>query len=476
MILSKFIMTDYRQSFKRYEAIIPSVDLFYDSLGKALPKTFWFNPLKISKADFLQLCAEEAFILESLKWHDNGFKLKSDVSLGHHWFYLTGLIQLQEEVSMLPVEILAPKSGEMILDLCAAPGNKTAQLAAAMQNNGTVVANDRSAKRIKALGQITKRLGLINTAVTLFDGCNYPDLGEIFDKILVDAPCSCEGTIRKKPGKIFSNTKEKSLKKANIQFALLNKAIQLLKPGGKLVYSTCTFAPEENECVVNRILQKYQDTLLLKPIHLKHFNFSAGIESWENDRFHESLKNTLRVWPHQNDSGGFYVALFEKKQSCLSEREKKQSLVTVIPDDAKETVSKYAQENFGIHADVLKPYKFNHTSKRGIYITNADFKLPKGLEPDVSGIIAMKTNLKYPKLTTAMASLLISNASKNTLQLNNDEFSQYLKKETIEIKKLNNITMGYVLVYYHHLAIGFGFAYIHEDKWYLKSLFPKWGY
>ena len=289
-----------------YHAILPEVEKFSATVACKLPQTFWINPLRADASIFSD---NE---IQSLPWRPNAFTYLGEERLGCSWQYQTGLIQTQEAVSMLPILLLDPKPHEKIIDLCAAPGNKTAEIAIALQNTGTVIANDRSYQRLKALGQLMRRMGIINITLTVQDALNYQAFPGFFDKVLVDAPCSCEGTLRKRPHKLITPSPREHRHMASRQIAILKKAIQLCRPGGRIVYSTCTFAPEENEGVISAILNKQSDQVRVIPIELDYFNWCDGVTNWQDETYHPDVKQTMRVWPHLNDTGGFYVAVLER--------------------------------------------------------------------------------------------------------------------------------------------------------------------
>ena len=240
---------NYLQLVDRYREIIPGLEKLPQVLMQPLPQCFYTNKLKLSVDHLQRLLVEEALSYAKIPWCTSGFRVNPEIRLGKNWLYLTGLIQIQEEVSMLPVYILKPQPGDLVLDLCAAPGNKTAQMAIEMRNQGLVVANDCRYARMKAMGQIMRRLGLANVNVTINDGRSLPCLANTFDKILVDAPCSCEGTLRKSLSKPAHIDVANSQRMAKIQQALLDKAITLLRPGGTLVYSTSRISADRGATI-----------------------------------------------------------------------------------------------------------------------------------------------------------------------------------------------------------------------------------
>jgi NOL1/NOP2/sun family putative RNA methylase len=207
-------------------------------------------------------------------------------------------------VQALPVLALDPRPGERVLDLCAAPGGKTTFIAAKMQNRGTLVANEPSGRRQMSLLANINRLGVLNTLITAYRGESFP-VRATFDRILVDAPCSAEGTLRKES--LLQNGAPMHIitRLAQLQKRLLIRAFDLLAPNGILVYSTCTFAPEENECVVAHLLRERPARLI--PCDLP-VTVCSGLPGWLDELFPTEIQQCARVYPHHFDSGGGFVA------------------------------------------------------------------------------------------------------------------------------------------------------------------------
>ncbi|HET6568833.1 MAG TPA: RsmB/NOP family class I SAM-dependent RNA methyltransferase [Rhodothermales bacterium] len=298
--------------FDRYRTIVPAWDAFCDALERPLPTCIWTNLLRTTPTRMHHWLETEGFALAPLPWCAGAFRLPAEVKPGTLLPYRIGHVHVQEEVSMIPPLLLAPLPGERVLDACAAPGNKTAQIAAAMQNRGTVVANDRSEGRLHILRRTMARLGIMNVTTTVADAARYPDADESYDRVLVDVPCSCEGTSRKHPHMTLDCSAEHGRRMGGVQKVILRRAVDLCKPGGRIVYSTCTYAPEENEAVVNAVLNESQGTLRLLPACIDGLVSSAGLEQWNGAVFDATLRHCVRIWPHQNDSGGFFVAVLEK--------------------------------------------------------------------------------------------------------------------------------------------------------------------
>ncbi|MFH1310982.1 MAG: RsmB/NOP family class I SAM-dependent RNA methyltransferase [Nanoarchaeota archaeon] len=235
--------------------------------------------------------------------------------LGRSLEHLLGYYYVQEIASMLPVLVLEPKPNEIVLDLCASPGSKTTQIAAKMQNTGTIIANEISLGRIKILASNTERCGVTNTIITKKEGTalctKLKKEGFECDRILIDAPCSGEGTLRSSPKTALMWNINTVKKLSKIQKNLLVAAIEILKNNGEIVYSTCTHAPEENEEVIDFILEKFKGKIILKKIKLP-IKCRLGLKGWGGLEYNKELTNCCRIYPQDNDTEGFFLAKLKK--------------------------------------------------------------------------------------------------------------------------------------------------------------------
>jgi len=234
--------------------------------------------------------------------------------LGRSLEHQLGYYYVQETSSMIPIIALNPKPRERILDLCASPGSKTTQAAMFMQNKGTIIANDKDMSRIQILASNLERCGVSNTIITKKDGIFLCQLLEKdnfkFDKILIDAPCSGEGTFRSSPKGMLMWNINTVKKLSKIQKNLIKSAYKLLKNDGVLVYSTCTHAPEENEEVIDFAIKELG--LKIESINLP-IKCRQGITKWKDENYDENVKLSCRIYPQDNDSEGFFIAKLVKK-------------------------------------------------------------------------------------------------------------------------------------------------------------------
>jgi len=297
--------------YARYKPIIPDHDLFIEALQRPLAPTFRFNTLKATAAE--TSCHLSGIRIQPLSFYPDGFSVLDPVSLGNHFTHQLGLIYGQEAASMVPVLVLDPQPGETVLDLCAAPGSKTTQIGSIMANRGLLVANEVNPKRRVSLLQNVKRCGLVNDVLT---GQRGEKIGRTlpghFDRVLIDAPCSAEGTIRKSRA-VLSHWGMRNIERmAWIQKGLIVSGFLALRPGGTMVYSTCTIAPEENEEVVDYLLRKHDDADIL-PIRLPGFRIRHGVDAWDGRSFDPRVLECGRILPQDNDTAPFFLARIIKK-------------------------------------------------------------------------------------------------------------------------------------------------------------------
>ena len=235
--------------------------------------------------------------------------------LGKTLEHVLGYYYVQDISSMMPPIALSPKENELVLDLCASPGSKTTQMAAMMKNRGTIIANDLTIDRIMILNANLEKCGVTNTIVTKKDAVQFCKIWDKkikikFDKILLDVPCSGEGTLRKSPHtmEIWNLNFIKRLSQQ--QKKICASVIPLLKEEGILIYSTCTLSPEENEEVVDFMLRNFDLEIEEFEIPMKS---RPGILEWEGKKFDERIKLCKRIYPQDNDSDGFFLAKLRKK-------------------------------------------------------------------------------------------------------------------------------------------------------------------
>lgn len=280
--------------------------------------TIRVNTLKADAASASEALQRGGFSLEPVEWYPGAFIVRESTArqITETAPYKEGKIYIQSLSSLIPVLLLDPKPGETVCDLCASPGSKTTQIACLMKNEGRIVAIDNSKGRFYKLRANLSGQGVKNTEALKFNGemagRKYP---EFFDRILLDAPCSVEGRFNLSDPKSFHYWSPGKIKDmARKQKRLLISAYRALKPGGVLVYSTCTFAPEENEAPLSWLIEKAEEAILPEDVEPPVKNVIPGLEKWEGRVFHPSIKHALRILP-TDTMEGFFVARLGKSKS-----------------------------------------------------------------------------------------------------------------------------------------------------------------
>ena len=265
------------------------------------------NTLKATVEEVREIVKGQGHELEAVPWCPTGFWIgEGGRGLGDSVAHFQGLFYLEDAASLLPPEALASELGEAVMDAAAAPGGKTTHIAALMENGGALAANEVDAHRARVLRFNLSRMGVLNAAVTTLDMSRLPDTGPIFDKILLDAPCSCEGRIGEDPEALALWKPSRVQKCSRLQVKLIENCFSLLAPGGALVYSTCTLSPEENEGVVDHLLKTREDAdvdeIVIPGRH------AGGIPEWQGARYDDRVTRCLRIYPHHHGTQGFFVA------------------------------------------------------------------------------------------------------------------------------------------------------------------------
>lgn len=274
------------------------------------------NTLKIEAEEFERIAP---FHLSKIPWIPNGYYYEKEDEPARHPFYAAGLYYLQEPSAMTPASRLIVEPGDKVLDLCAAPGGKATELAARLGGEGLIVANDINKARVRALLRNMELFGVSNSLVVNEPPHNLAErFPEYFDKIMVDAPCSGEGMFRKNPA-VMESWREKGPDYFSaLQREIIIYAADMLKPGGRMLYSTCTFAPEENEGSITWLLKQRPE---MEVIPMEDYEgFSPGILSYDGQTFHEDCSLCRRIWPHHMAGEGHFMALLQKNGESRDEK------------------------------------------------------------------------------------------------------------------------------------------------------------
>jgi len=301
-------------------------DAFAASLKAQSGTGLRVNSLKISTEQFVQI---SPFRLEPLPWTSGAFLLPDETetlesgSPGKHPHHAAGLYYLQDPSAMVAAELLDPQPGERVLDLAAAPGGKATHIVSLMRSEGLLVANEIHGQRVWDLAENLERWGARNALITNESPERLADrFAGFFDRVLLDAPCSGEGMYRKSDAARREWSPELVLGCALRQSHILAQAARLVRPGGRLVYSTCTFAPEENEGVISQLLAHRPDFALVEPEREPGFGF--GRPDWApTEAAPADLRHAVRLWPHTGPGEGHFVAVLQRaagSDECVTDR------------------------------------------------------------------------------------------------------------------------------------------------------------
>ena len=298
--------------FERYRGIIPDWNRFTDAVSRPETTTIRVRTGRIEPETLLTRLEGQGYRLVAVDGQPDFFRVEAgsrSIALTlEHWL---GLFYVQRASTGLAAPILDPRPGERVLDLCAAPGGKTTHLADLMEDRGPLVAVEPNEARIRALAGNVYRTAHVNVMTVAADGRFFPG-GALFDRVLVDAPCSAEGTVRAGKGDVRSRPEAYHDYITRMQEDLLRRAIELTRPGGTVLYSTCTFAPEENEAVVDAVLR--DAPVEIEPIVLD-VPSAPGLTSFGDLRFDPQLEHAVRIYPHHLDSGGLFLAKLRRTES-----------------------------------------------------------------------------------------------------------------------------------------------------------------
>lgn len=392
-----------------------------------------FNTLKTDKTRFEE---KMSFDLEKVDWIDNGYYYSLKEQPSKHPFYFAGLYYIQEPSAMTPARLLPINPGDKVLDVCAAPGGKSTELAAKLNGTGVLFSNDISNSRAKALLKNLELFGTKNAVILSEAPGKLTDrFRGYFDKILIDAPCSGEGMFRKSPA-IMKNWEQYGVEYYHkLQMEIIDAVVPMLAKGGMLVYSTCTFDPSEDEGSIEYILEKFPDMHVIEPA-LMYEGFDHGHPEFiGSDR--KEIENTIRLWPHKLKGEGHFCALLKRDEGERTVVYEERPKPVKLPEEA---------DNF------IKRLKIDIPKERLEFREDRLYLVPEGV-PALSGLRIMRTGLLLgemkknrfePSQALAMALRKDEFDSVYTLSCDDEDVIRYLKCETIEAK--TEIDDGYVLV------------------------------
>lgn len=414
-----------------------------------------FNPLKTDKETFLK---RMPFVLEPVGWAEEGFYYRPEQQPGRHLFHEIGAYYIQEPSAMAVVEALAPQPGERILDLCAAPGGKSTQTAGKMRGEGLLVSNEYVPGRARILSQNIERMGIAGAVV-----CNEtPErlaafFPSFFDKILVDAPCSGEGMFRKDETAISEWSPEQVTLCAERQLSILEQAVQMLKPGGIFVYSTCTFSEEENEGVISRFLEKYPAF---------------------------SIEHTMRLWPHKIKGEGHYIAKLKKAGTLVNDGNPKAGNGCMGHQEEKKRSGRKKEERISDSVELCRVFlreelgltdtAYAELERNGVFMPFGEqvYLMPRQMIP-LDGLKVIRPGLHLGTAkknrfepSHALALYLSGDMVRQHFEMTKEQAERYLRGETFAC---DDKLKGWMLLTIEGYAAGFGKA----GNGQMKNHYPK---
>lgn len=464
---------------ERMERLLPPEEFegYLQSFDEKAYSALRVNSLKMTPERF---CSMVDWQFEPVPWTKNGFyyQLPEEESASRHPFYYAGLYYLQEPSAMAPAQLLPIEPGDKVLDLCAAPGGKTTELGARLKGKGVLVCNDISASRAKALLKNVELFGIRNAVVLNETPERIKEHWKgYFDKILIDAPCSGEGMFRKEASMMKNWEDAGTESYVRLQTEILSSVPDMLKPGGMLLYSTCTFSPEEDEEQVQSLLDTgafelidIRNTPMYQERNLEQY-FDTGHPEWMQDGSkvrNPELEGCIRLFPHRLKGEGHFVALLKKKESAQALSDSSWSKTEEETKKVRKNKNKPSKRNYRIPScaeEFLSCVTFDSNGSfvmgnENLYRIPDDFPNLDGLHVIRSGLL-LGTVKNYTQSTFEPAQALAMTLDEAhfsnclNLSLQDERVKRFLKGESIEIPKELS---GWCLVLLDGCPLGFGKA------------------
>lgn len=447
------------------------IDKYQGLLGDKEAKNF-FNALNQEP--------RKAFRINTLKENQQiSYSIKDPIPVVENAYYgqvsgedpewVSGTVYSQDPSAMFPAYLANVQPGQNVLDLCAAPGGKTTLLAEELKNQGLLVANEISNSRVKILRENIERFGISNCLITNEDTSHLSKkFPSFFDTILVDAPCSGEGMFRKNPEAISYWSQDYVLKCQARQKEILNEAVKMLKNGGQLVYSTCTFSPEEDEEIVAWLVKSFNFKIC--SIKINSSKVGHGRKDFLSDKI-SGIENTLRFWPQDKIGEGQFLAILQmsghSKSETKKKKQKKKRKIANNLTSAQEDLVNLVLKDFNLPSNLKNWKNTALASKNHVYLPAYTGDL-NGLKIINNGVELGLLKKKRFEPGHQLAEVLGQTKQQQQIELKDTElYKKYLHGEAF---KINTSLKGYVLVSYKNLIFSFGKI---DANGMLKNFYPK---
>lgn len=444
---------------------------FFDAVGEQLPHTIRFNTLRGNPERLAAFLREQGFEFETFPGFSDIYRLLyQPYPIGKSLSHFLGHIYVQDIASMLPPRVLRPLPGERVLDISAAPGSKTTQMAVLMENRGVILANDVVQKRLLALINNLQRLGILNTAVVRAQGESFGNqYFETFDKILLDPACSGLGTLHKSPEVLSWWTPHHVERLAAQQKRLIASAIKALKPGGTMVYSTCTLTPGENEEIIDYALSEFP--VELDEVDLPGLKTRPGLTAFEGRSYDPRIKKARRLYPFENLTEGFFIARL-RKTAAMAARPPKKPLRELHLNYATSQTSPvkkyldYLSQHFEIDRSEFTGFRyFLSKSITAVSREIAEFRFRT--RPMKSGLTIARPLRQAAKFTTEGVQLFGPAARSNVVELPDlGSLEKFVNRQSLSVPQT---LRAQTIVRYRGIDMGYGLS----AEGQLKSQFPK---
>lgn len=446
-VLEKMITLPEQFQKRMSEMLGTTYQEFLESYNSPRQYGLRVNTLKITPQEFQQIAP---FPITPVPWISNGYFYTEEIRPAQDPYYAAGMYYLQEPSAMTPASRLPVTPGERVLDLCAAPGGKATELAARLQGQGTLVTNDISNSRAKALLHNLELFGASNAFVTNeLPGKLAQAFEGWFDKVLVDAPCSGEGMFRKAPEVVKTWDLERPEYFSRIQKDIVENAVKMLRPGGMMLYSTCTFAPQENEGTIAWLLQSFPE---MEVIEMEPFEgFRPGVPEWADEN--QELRKCVHIWPHCMNGEGHFLALLKKREE-YGNKEKAATLKISGMDKTEKGLLKAFLQETGIRLEFDRVEAKNGKA----YLVPELPERVKGIRFLRNGLYLgeFKKNRFEPSQAWAMALSADVCGQHICLPREDERVERYLRGETICAGENDDQKNGWKLICVDGFALGWG--------------------